>query len=770
MPAVAAPCDPACYHPAVPALFRRGVLLTEQIKFEKIGKYRILSKIGQGAMGEVFRAEDTVLHRQVAIKTMSTLLSADDDLVQRFRREAQSAAGLNHLNIVTVFDFGEEHGVFFLAMELLEGHDLKELMSAHSITDLSEKLEIMEQVCEGLAFAHARGVIHRDLKPANLRVLPSGRVKIMDFGLARMQASEMTRTGTVMGTPNYMSPEQVRGQRADARSDVFSLGAVFYELLTGHKAFQAESMHSILYKVLEDEPEPALNAVPDMPAALDVLIRKCLEKEPERRYQDAGQLKAAVRQVKDALASGRSDPTVSFSGGGGDAPESAPTMIGGDSLVTGATALDLSRVPAGRQAPRGPSTLSGRDPTHVSGRDPTQHGYVEEAEAPPPSRLPVVLGGAALAVVLGVAAVLVMRDRGPGATPPATQPPDLSREQEQILTEEVVKTQVELARLDLENKDYAGAIRQAERALQVDPRNAVARTLLEAAKGRVADLDSAATEARTAFARGDTEGAARALSRVMALDPRHPVAGELSAALNQQFRRQAEEARSAALQARTVAAGLKAEATDGWAPAMRANQEAEALLRDQQFAVATQRFLQSRDAYERAGRLAEVAARPPSVRPAVLPNPGATPRVAMGPGVSVGPGVTGVPPVSVPVATLPPPTLPAVTLPVAASQEPAVRKVIADYGRAIESKDLALFRAVKPNLTPEDEKRLAEAFKAIKSQQVGITVENVQVDGTQATVRVSRQDTINGKAVQRVPQTFRLAQVGGAWTIQSIGQ
>jgi serine/threonine-protein kinase len=716
-------------------------------------------------MGEVHRAEDTVLHRQVAIKTMSALLSADDDLVQRFRREAQSAAGLNHPNIVTVFDFGEEKGVVFLAMELLEGHDLKELMAGHSITELAEKLDIMEQVCEGLAFAHGRGVIHRDLKPANLRILPTGRVKIMDFGLARMQTSEMTRTGTVMGTPNYMSPEQVRGQRADARSDVFSLGAVFYELLTGKKAFQAESMHSILYKVLEGEPEPVLNAVPDLPGSLAMVIQKALEKAPERRFQDAGQLKAAVRQVKDALSAGKMDPTVLFPASGTSGrPESAPTIIGTESLVTGATALDLSRVPA-RSTAGQPSTLSGRDPTHVDHQAAsTQLGYVEEEEGPAPSRMPLILGGTALAVVLGVGAFVVLRDRGQGGTPPPTAPPDLSREQEQILTEEVVKTQVELARTDLENKDYAGAIRQAERALQVDPGNRVAQTLLEAAKGKVRELDEAAAEAEATFARGDTDGAARALAKVLALDPRHPVAGKLSAALNQQFRRQAEDARRAADGARGAAAGLKAEGNEAWGPAVRLSAEGESLLRDQQFTMATQKFLESRDAYERAGRLAEALARPPSPRVVAVPSIAPSTRVA---GLPPPP----MPPVTAPPVTAgPPPTLPPTTQPVAATQEPAVRQVIAEYGRAIEGKDLARFRELKPNLTSEEEKRLSETFKAIKSQKVGITIETVQVEGAQATVKVSRQDTINGKPVQKVPQTFRLVQQGGTWTIQSIGQ
>src|SRR5215212_5759120 len=202
---------------------------------QKVGKYRIVAKIGSGAMGEVYRAHDAILNRDVAVKTMAEMYAADEQLVERFRREAQSVARLNHPNIVTVYDFGEEQGRFYLAMELLEGTDLKELIAARSLSDLWDQLDVMEQIAEGVAYAHRQGVVHRDLKPANIRVLPSGRVKVMDFGLARIGTSEMTRAGTVMGTPNYMSPEQVKGAGADARSDVFSLGAMSYELLSGRK-------------------------------------------------------------------------------------------------------------------------------------------------------------------------------------------------------------------------------------------------------------------------------------------------------------------------------------------------------------------------------------------------------------------------------------------------------------------------------------------------------------------------------------------------------
>src|SRR5688572_18521017 len=318
----------------------------------RIGKYEIVSRIGQGAMGEVYKAHDPVLNRFVAIKTMTAVLTADDELVERFRREAQSAARLNHVNIVTVYDFGQEQGRFYMAMELLEGVDLKEVIGTRALNDLWDKLDVMEQIADGLAFAHAQGVVHRDLKPANIRVLPSGRVKVMDFGLARMNTSEMTRAGMVMGTPNYMSPEQVRGERADARSDVFSLGAVFYELLAGRKAFQADSMHSILFKVLEEQPEPVERLVPELPPRFVRLIERALDKDPVRRFQHAGEMRDSLRLVRESLASGDLDGTALHHEDTDDTvlEGSSPTMIDAGAAVRpaveGATALDVTHLPA----------------------------------------------------------------------------------------------------------------------------------------------------------------------------------------------------------------------------------------------------------------------------------------------------------------------------------------------------------------------------------------------------------------------------------------
>src|SRR5262245_48219413 len=253
----------------------------------RIGKYTIIGLIGQGAMGQVFRAHDPVLNRHVAIKMMATDVSADPQLSQGLLAQAQSAAQLNHPNIVTLHDFGDDNGQLFMAMELLEGQDLSRILKQRALVTLEDKLALMEQCCDGLAFAHSMQLVHRDLKPANIHVHTSGRVKIMDFGLARVSGSDMTRAGTIMGSPNYMSPEQVRGERADARSDVFAMGAVFYEVLSGRRAFEAEAVHAILFKVANSEPESLAALVPELPPILVELVDKALKKEPGQRFGDA---------------------------------------------------------------------------------------------------------------------------------------------------------------------------------------------------------------------------------------------------------------------------------------------------------------------------------------------------------------------------------------------------------------------------------------------------------------------------------------------------
>jgi hypothetical protein len=264
------------------------------MELRQVGKYTIVEKIGAGAMGEVFRAHDPVLGRDVAIKVVLGRLSDDEKARRRFQEEARAAAQLNHPNIITVYDFGEERGMAYMAMELLEGHDLRQLLTAGKPMQLDEKLGMMEQILDGLAFAHSKGVMHRDLKPGNVHVLPNGQVKIMDFGLAR-RMQDAAASGVVMGTPYYMAPEQAHGDRANARSDVFSLGAMFYEVLAGRRPFTGATVPAVLFAVVHRDPEPLGKLMPELPTGIVAMVMRALAKQPAARHRDASEMLNALR-------------------------------------------------------------------------------------------------------------------------------------------------------------------------------------------------------------------------------------------------------------------------------------------------------------------------------------------------------------------------------------------------------------------------------------------------------------------------------------------
>ncbi len=236
----------------------------------KIGRYEVLEELGQGAMGTVYRARDPLIERTVAIKTVSILLLQQEgaDAESRFLREAQSAGRLSHPNIVTIYDVGEADGLAYIAMEYLTGMTLRDVINKGQIP-LELALDTAVQMAEALAFAHEHGVIHRDIKPANVVVTGQrGHVKLTDFGIAHLVNSNHTKTGQMLGSPRYMSPEQAMGREIDGRSDIFSLGAVLYEMLTGHYAFDGDSLPSIVYRVISEIPVAAESLRPQLPAEL----------------------------------------------------------------------------------------------------------------------------------------------------------------------------------------------------------------------------------------------------------------------------------------------------------------------------------------------------------------------------------------------------------------------------------------------------------------------------------------------------------------------
>ncbi len=266
-------------------------------KLKQIGRYKITGELGRGAMGLVYKAEDPALGRTVALKTIG--LSDDEpereEYRKRFVMEGKAAGRLTHPHIVTVYDFGEEKDIAYMAMELLNGTELRTRMLEGPIP-LIDVVDIAGQVADGLGFAHEHGVVHRDVKPSNIMLVARGQAKIMDFGIARMRASDhKTSTGVVLGTPKYMSPEQVAGLPVDHRSDIFSLGIVLYEMLTRAAPFTGEDATQIMHKIATAEPVAPSRLNPQVPSLLDFVLARALKKDPAVRYQDAYEMAADLR-------------------------------------------------------------------------------------------------------------------------------------------------------------------------------------------------------------------------------------------------------------------------------------------------------------------------------------------------------------------------------------------------------------------------------------------------------------------------------------------
>ena len=253
-------------------------------------------------MGVVHRARDSTLGRVVALKMLAAEAGETSEQRQRFQREAEAIGRLNHPNIVKVYDLGSIDGRLYMAMELLEGDDLRRLMERSSPVPLADRVRILTYICHGLGYAHSRGVVHRDVKPANIIVTATGRVKLLDFGLARVNTRKtITKRGVILGTPDYMAPEQAVGKTVTPRSDVFAAGAVFYEFLTMAKPFPGKTLHSVLYKIISEEPTPVLTLNPDVPARLAAIIHRMLVKAPEQRYGSLEDVARDLTAIHSAL-------------------------------------------------------------------------------------------------------------------------------------------------------------------------------------------------------------------------------------------------------------------------------------------------------------------------------------------------------------------------------------------------------------------------------------------------------------------------------------
>src|SRR5215216_3284753 len=269
------------------------------------GRYRIVRKLGTGGMANVYLAEDQELGRRVAIKILDERHASDEQFVERFRREAKNAASLSHPNIVSIYDRGEAEGTYYIAMEYLDGRSLKELVVARGPLPIGDAIAFMREVLSALRFAHRKGVVHRDIKPHNVMADADGRLKVTDFGIARAGASQMTEAGSIIGTAQYLSPEQARGSPVDQRSDLYSVGIVLYELLTGKVPFTGDAPVEIAMKHLSDVPEPPSSRREDVPHELDLVVMRALAKDPDERYQSAEEMDADLQRVSRGLGVSR---------------------------------------------------------------------------------------------------------------------------------------------------------------------------------------------------------------------------------------------------------------------------------------------------------------------------------------------------------------------------------------------------------------------------------------------------------------------------------
>jgi serine/threonine protein kinase len=349
----------------------------------KIGKYEIRSELGRGAMGIVYLGYDPVIERPVAIKTMNAEAFEEEEQKQRFLREARSAGAMQHPNIVTIYEMGMEGNTPYIAMEYVEGQDLTQLIKKGEPRSLEDKLAIMAQLCDALYFAHKKEVIHRDIKPGNIRILTDGTVKIMDFGIAKKQDSDFTRTGLVVGTLSYMSPEQVQGKPLDPRSDQFSAGVVFYQMLTGKKPFGGDNLTNVIYQIISFNVNTL--ELPGTPTVMKKIVQKMMNPDPEKRFRTCGEVATLLRQELQYLQGEGEAPTVLLDAEDHSVPPIPPLV--NDS-------------PTGQaQVPPLPDDVSTRQEPLMAAPEPVKKK----------NPLPIVLGILLFVAILGVGGVLGYR-------------------------------------------------------------------------------------------------------------------------------------------------------------------------------------------------------------------------------------------------------------------------------------------------------------------------------------------------------------------------
>jgi serine/threonine protein kinase len=509
---------------------------------ERIGRYRLLAELGHGAMGTVYRGRDETLDRDVAVKVMSKGL-ADADGRARFLREARAAARLQHPNIVVIYELGEHEGAPFMVLELLEGVDLQRAIDGGIRPDPRATLPVVLQLLAGLGHAHAHGIVHRDVKPSNV-FLPLGRpAKIMDFGVARLAGQGTTTTGVVVGTPNYMSPEQVASGELDGRSDLFSAGLILYELVTGEKAFRADSLVSIMYKILHEAPDLGLLPQGREWEKLRAVLARALARRASDRYPDARAMSAELGQALSDLG-GSPD---------GSAPADQALLVRPSPAPRGAATRDASGSTSAATLPSGPEAL----PPVVEGELRRSHltkvaGAISLASLVavgtwlgwPPARAPVPPPSP-------TSSPLPAPQEGPAVAPAATAPPEpeptplvappspspspsapparatpppatATAAPESPASDVSAETRLQRAETLVAASHWTEALAEARAVLASDPRNARATALAQRAEEEQV-IEECLHNARSALGEGDRERAEREVRRGFVIrknDPR----------------------------------------------------------------------------------------------------------------------------------------------------------------------------------------------------------------------------------------------------------
>jgi serine/threonine protein kinase len=628
-----------------------------------ISHYRVLSTLGRGGMGVVYLAQDERLRRQVALKFLPPHVDVDEVLLERFRIEARAASSLSHPGICTVFDIGDDEGTPYIVMEAVKGESLRDRINRGPMK-VAEVLDLAMQLADALEAAHSQGIVHRDIKPSNIIVAEKNRAKILDFGLAKLGLpfgvgdaqrdantrliDQLTVPGSTLGTFSYMSPEQARGEDVDGRADLFSLGTVMYEMVTGTQAFGGSTPAVVFDAILNRTPPVIVERHPLVPPRLESIIRTTLEKDPDLRYQHAADLQADLRRLRRDLDSNSHVAAASVSRVSQPVTESAPPVA------------------ASAASPR---------PTPADARRTAAWRYAA-----------VAIGVAAAAVVVS----LVWRGR---SAPQDTGTP---------------------AGVERAAQPSPSRLPEPEPArIDAAPRTPASLAAVPPAVPSASPSDRSATPT----ARPDsTQHRASALST--GEQPIPPPAGPAGSPTAPS----------------TVTPGASQAALPP--PPVPASEPPPAPL-----------LPATPAATDTTATLPPVVQPTPRASAAPAPPPSPAPRAA---------------------APEPPPSSPALPSSPVETDEAAIRRTIATFQAAIEKKDLALYRSVRPGLSAAEEARLRDSFRQNDSQQVAITIDEIRVEGRAATVRVSRQDAIviaGRKQTQSSRQTLRLEKAGTSWTI-----